>query len=59
MTLAVQYKYINYTVDKLLALALATNYIINYSAIKATTATATTTTTKTATTTTVTTIIIF
>ena len=43
MTLAVQYKYINCTVDKLVALALVTNYIINYSAIKTTTTTATTT----------------
>ena len=38
----VLYKYINYTVDKLLALALVTSYITNYSII-ITTATATTT----------------
>ena len=33
MTRAVLYKYINCTVDKLLALALVTNYITNYSII--------------------------
>ena len=33
MTLAVLYKYINCTVDKLLALALVTNFITNYSII--------------------------
>ena len=33
MTLAVLYKYINCTVDKLLALALVTNVITNYSII--------------------------
>ena len=30
MTVAVLYKFINCTVDKLLALALVTNYITNY-----------------------------
>ena len=40
MAHAVLYKYINCTVDKLLALALVTNYITNYST--RTTATATT-----------------
>ena len=33
MTLAVLYKYINCTVNKLLALALFTDYITNYSII--------------------------
>ena len=33
MTLAVLYKYIYCTVDKLLALALVTNFITNYSII--------------------------
>ena len=48
MTLAVLYKYMNCTVDKLLALTLVTNYITNYSIIETTTtatATAATTTT--------------
>ena len=40
----VLYKYINYTVDKLLALALVTSYITNYSII-ITTATTTAITT--------------
>ena len=31
MTLTVLYKYINWVVDKLLVLALVTNYIANYS----------------------------
>ena len=46
---AVLYKYINCTVDKLLALALVTSYITNYSII-ITTATTTKTTTTTITT---------
>ena len=33
MTLVVLCKYINYTVDKLLALTLVTNYIANYSKV--------------------------
>ena len=33
MTIAAQYKYINYFVDQLLALALLTNYTTNYSII--------------------------
>ena len=33
MTLAVLHKYINFSVDKLVALALVTNYITNYSII--------------------------
>ena len=33
MTIAAQYKYINYFVDQLLALALLANYTTNYSII--------------------------
>ena len=33
MTLAILYKYINCTVDKLIALVLVTDYITNYSII--------------------------
>ena len=36
MTQVVLYKYVNCTVDKLLALVLVTNYITNYSIIIAT-----------------------